>query len=134
MSINLLRLQHFPSTKILFFKLKNFLLNSKNSYRVSKKLKTRKLDNVLLRNRSIKNCLLKIDVEGLEINVLRGAKNFIKKKTKFILVENHFFQLYQNKKKTSVDIFLKKNSFVLLKKFTFPSMHFQDLLYIKEAK
>ena len=51
---------------------------------------------------------LKIDVEGFELNVLKGAKKLISKQVKLILVEKHFFQLYKDYTPDEVDIFLKK--------------------------
>ena len=75
---------------------------------------------------------LKIDVEGFELNVLKGAKKLISKQVKLILVEKHFFQLYKDYTPYEVDIFLKKNNFRLLKKFTFPLLYFQDNIYIKK--
>ena len=75
---------------------------------------------------------LKIDVEGFELNVLKGSKKMLKKKVNFVLVERQFFQLYQNNSPEMVDLFLKKNKFRLLKKFTFPLLHFQDNLYIRD--
>ena len=83
-------------------------------------------------NKKIDNMFLKIDVEGFELNVLKGAKKLISKQVKLILVEKHFFQLYKDYTPDEVDIFLKKNNFRLLKKFTFPLLYFQDNIYIKK--
>ena len=95
-------------------------------------IKTKKLDEIF-KNKNIKDIFIKIDVEGFELNVLKGAKNLVSKKTKLILVEKHFFQLYENKTTEDVHLFLKKNNFRLIKKFTFPLLHFQDNLYIKNS-
>ena len=46
------------------------------------------------KNISLANCLLKIDVEGYELNVLKGSNNTIKK-IKLILIENQFFDMYK---------------------------------------
>ncbi len=117
--------------KTLFSQIKNFILNSKNSYIDKYFVQTKKLDEILY-NQKIKNTFLKIDVEGFELNVLKGAKKLITNKIKYILVEKQFFQLYEDYSPKKVEIFLKKNNFRLLKKFTYPLLHFQDNLYIKE--
>ncbi len=119
------------SKNTLFSKFKRIVLNSDNFFTDKYLIKTKKLDEIL-KNEKINNIFLKVDVEGFELNVLKGAKKLISKKTKFILVERHFFQLYENDSTNDVDIFLRKNNFKLIKKFTFPLMHFQDNLYIKK--
>ena len=60
------------------------------------------------------------------------SQKLISKQVKLILVEKHFFQLYRDYTPDEVDIFLKKNNFRLLKKFTFPLLYFQDNIYIKK--
>ena len=79
----------------------------------------------------MKDCLLKIDVEGYELNVLNGSINTIKNQVKFILIEKQFFNQYQNVSHKKVEMLLKKHNFKLIKKFTYPSFHFQDNLYKK---
>jgi FkbM family methyltransferase len=116
--------------KTLFSKIKNFILNSKNSYIDKFLIKTIKLDKILY-NQKIYDAFLKVDVEGFELNVLKGANKLISNKVKYVLVEKQFFQLYKNYTPYKVDLFLKKNNFRLLKKFTYPLLHFQDNLYIK---
>ncbi|MBC8296511.1 MAG: FkbM family methyltransferase [Pelagibacterales bacterium] len=117
--------------KTLFSKIKNLILNSKNSYIDKYLVKTKKLDEILY-NQKIENSFLKIDVEGFEFNVLKGAKKLISNKVRYILVERQFFQLYEDYSPDKVELFLKRNNFRLLKKFTFPLLHFQDNLYIKK--
>jgi len=122
----------FSESKNTFFsKLKNFILNSTVSYIAKYKLKTRKVDDIFI-NKKMNKIFLKIDVEGFELNVLKGSKKMLKKKVNYVLVERQFFQLYQNNSPEMVDLFLKKNKFRLLKKFTFPLLHFQDNLYIRD--
>ena len=116
-----------------FFKLKNLILKSDNFYIDKYIIKTKKLDEIFL-NKKINNIFLKIDVEGFELNVLKGAKKVLLKKTKYVLIEKHFFQLYKNNSTNKVDLFLKKNNFQLIKKFTFPLFHFQDNLYKKNEE
>ena len=111
--------------------MENFILNSTVSYIAKYKLKTRKVDDIFI-NKKMNKIFLKIDVEGFELNVLKGSKKMLKKKVNYVLVERQFFQLYQNNSPEMVDLFLKKNKFRLLKKFTFPLLHFQDNLYIRD--
>ena len=59
-------------------------------------------------------------------------KKLISNKVRYILVERQFFQLYEDYSPHKVELFLKRNNFRLLKKFTFPLLHFQDNLYIKK--
>ena len=113
-----------------FSKIKNLILNSKNSYIDKYPINVRTLDEIFI-NKKIFNVFLKIDVEGFELNVLKGAKKTLLKKVKFILIERHFFQLYKGNSTEKVHLFLKKNNFKLIKRFTFPLFHFQDNLYEK---
>lgn len=113
-----------------FLRIKNFILNSPNTFIDKYNVNIRKLDDVIT-NKEVKDCFLKIDVEGFELNVLKGAKKFLSNKTKLVLVERHFFHVNGKNSSQKVHIFLKKNNFKLLKKFTNPLFHFQDNLYIK---
>ena len=121
------------SKKTLFSKIKNFLLNSKNSYIHKYSIKTTKLDDIMLKEK-INNLFLKVDVEGFELNVLKGAKKLISSKVKYILIERQFYQLYEDYSPDQVELFLKENDFRLLKKFTYPLLHFQDNLYVKKKR
>ena len=122
----------FSKSKNTFFsRFKKFVLNTNNFYEKKYKIKTNKLDSYFVKKK-IYNIFLKIDVEGFELNVLKGAKKLISKKVKLILVEKHFFQLYKDYTPNEVDLFLKKNNFKLSKKFTFPLLYFQDNIYIKK--
>ena len=118
------------SENTFFFKFKNFLLNSKNLYIDKYYIKTRKLDDFFI-SKKIFNIFLKIDVEGFELNVLKGAKKILSNKVKYVLIERHFFKLYKHNSTNNVHLFLKRNNFKLIKRFTFPFFHFQDNLYIK---
>ena len=115
----------------LFEKLKNLILNSKNSYIDTYSINTRKLDEIFI-GKKIFNTLLKIDVEGFELNVLKGAKVTLSKKVKYVLIERHFLRSYKRNSINKVHLFLIKNNFKLIKKFTFPLFHFQDNLYLKK--
>jgi len=118
----------YKKTFYLYFK--KFLLGASNNYEDKYEVKINKLDEVL-RNKNLKDCLLKIDVEGYELNVLNGSINTIKNQVKFILIEKQFFNQYQGVSHKKVEMLLKKHNFKLIKKFTYPLFHFQDNLYKK---
>ena len=119
------------SKNTTFSKIKNLILNSNNSYIDKYPINVKTLDKIFI-NKKIFNIFLKIDVEGFELNVLKGAKKILSKKVKFILIERHFFQLYKDNSTEKVHLFLKKNNFKLIKRFTFPLLNFQDNLYEKK--
>jgi FkbM family methyltransferase len=75
--------------------------------------------------------MLKIDVEGHELEVLKGGKKTLKK-TKIILIEIHQTNQYVNYSKNKIYKFLKKENFQLIKKFRFPFMKWEDRIYINK--
>ena len=111
----------------IFLKIKNFLLRQKNEELNSYEVTTTTIDNYF-EELDLSNSLLKIDVEGYELNVLKGSKNTIKK-IKFVLIENQLFNIYKNNNEKDWHDYLMKNKFTLIKKFRFPLLHFEDRLY-----
>jgi FkbM family methyltransferase len=72
----------------------------KNAFPVTKKVKEEKiyvkvLDKIVNELELKKKVFLKIDVQGYELNVLRGAENTIKD-VDIILIETSFYELYTN--------------------------------------
>ncbi len=63
------------SNNTFFSKLKNFILNSKNSYVSKHYINTRKIDEIF-NNKKIFNIFLKIDVEGFELMFLKAQKKY----------------------------------------------------------
>lgn len=127
-------INHLSSTSSLYknSRLYNFfekILLNKKKLSFSINLPVKPLDDVIIENSiSLKNCLLKIDVEGAEYLVLKGFKKKIKK-ISYILLENKFFYEASKKNIKKIDSFLTLNNFVLLKKFTYPLLNFEDRLY-----
>ena len=119
-------LSEFDNSSI-FLKIKNFLLRQKNEELNSYEVTTTTIDNYF-EELDLSNSLLKIDVEGYELNVLKGSKNTIKK-IKFVLIENQLFNIYKNNNEKDWHDYLMKNKFTLIKKFRFPLLHFEDRLY-----
>ena len=94
--------------KLLFLKTKNF-----TKYKVS----TITLDN-FIKKRKIKSIdILKIDIEGSEYELLKGAKNALNKnKIRIILVEIIDKKNSYNKKKRKIFNLLERRNFTLVKK------------------
>jgi len=111
-----------------FLKLKNFLIKQKKIKKIYD-VETTTVDDYF-KGLNLQNSLLKIDVEGHELNVLEGSKNTIKK-IDFVLIENQFFDIYKDNNINECHNFLKNYQFDLIKKFRFPTFHFEDRLYKK---
>jgi hypothetical protein len=62
---------------------------------------------------------------------LKGSKRTINNKIKYILIENQFGNHYKQSSKVTVFDYLKVNNYKILKKFTFPTLYFQDILFKK---
>ena len=60
---------------------------------------------------------------------MKGSKKKLKQ-IPYLLVENHFLDLYKNNEKIKKEKFLKKNNFKIVKKFIHPLLIFEDNLYI----
>ena len=115
----------------LYFKLKNFLLNEKNSIISEEEINTTTFDIFFDKKIFDQNILLKIDTEGYEFNVLKGAEKKISE-IKYILIENQFSKMYKNVNFKDCHNLLIDNKFKLLKSFKFPTFHYEDRLYINE--
>ena len=111
------------SKNTLFGKLKNLVLNSKDSYVDKYSVRTKKIDEIFFKKK-IENIFLKIDVEGFELNVLKGSKKTLKNKVNFVLVEKQFYKLYQDNSPEMVDLFLKKKQIQIIEKIYFSTTTF----------
>jgi hypothetical protein len=125
-------LQKF-NNKSFYLKIKNLLTFSKYNYVSKDIVKTNTIDNVF-KKINLTNALLKIDVEGYEMNVLIGSKKKLKDKINYILIEHQFGNHYKNNSKLKINNFLNKNNFKVVKSFIYPTLHFKDVLYKKEYK
>ena len=115
--------------KSLYLKLKNFLTNSKSNFIDEYEVQTNTVDNVF-KDVNLEKTLLKIDVEGFEMNVIKGSKIKLKE-IPYILIENQFGNHYKNSNFNDIKDVLLKYNFVESKKFVFPTMHYQDVLFKK---
>ena len=118
------------NNKSKYLKIKRFLSNDTKQEKDSYDVETITLDT-FFKEKNLNNSLLKIDVEGHELNVLEGSKNIIKK-IKYVIIERQYFKSYNNNFPEECDKVLTKNSFTLFKKFRFPTLHFEDRFYINQ--
>ena len=115
--------------KSFYLKIKNFLTFSKSNFEDEYEIQTNTVDKIF-ENISLQKALLKIDVEGFEMNVIEGSQMKLKE-IPFILLENQFGNHYKNNNfKDIINILLKQN-FEIYKKFIFPTLHYQDILFKK---
>ena len=126
-------LNHEINDDSLYFKFKSFLLYQKNSIIDEEEIDTTTFDAFFNEEIFNENTLLKIDTEGYELKVLKGSNQKIKE-IKYILIENQFSKMYKNVNFKDCHDFLRKKNFKLLKRFRFPTLHYEDRLYINEHK
>ena len=82
------------------------------------------------RNKIDKLDFLKIDTEGYEYQVLKGAHKSLKnKKIKYIMVEKQLSKMYVNYDFEKIEKYLEKNGFINIKNFRFPLALFEDRIY-----
>ena len=115
--------------KSLYLKFKNFLTRSKSNFVDEYEVQTNTVDNIF-KDVNLEKTLLKIDVEGFEMNVIKGSKIKLKE-IPYILIENQFGNHYKNSNFNDIKDVLLKYNFVESKKFVFPTMHYQDVLFKK---
>ena len=126
-------LNHEINNDSLYFKFKSFLLYQKNSIIDEEEIDTTTFDAFFNGEMFDENTLLKIDTEGYEIHVLKGSEQKIRE-MKYILIENQFSKMYKNVNFKDCHDFLRNKNFRLLKRFRFPTLHYEDRLYINELK
>jgi FkbM family methyltransferase len=99
----------------------------------SKKMKKLNSNHPGLENRGGDNIvIIKIDVEGYELNVLKGMKQILKNNfVKFIQIEIHLNNMYKNYSKNKIYTFLKINNFRMIKFLKFPFMKWGDAFFIR---
>ena len=115
--------------KSLYLRFKNFLTRTKSNFEDEYEVQTNTIDKIF-EGIKLKKTLLKIDVEGFEINVIKGSQIKLKE-IPFILLENQFGNHYKNNDFNDVVKLLSEQNFRICKKFIFPTMHYQDVLFKK---
>ena len=115
--------------KSLYLKFKNFLIGAKSNFEDEYKVQTNTVDKIF-EGISLQKTLLKIDVEGFEMNVIKGSKKKLKE-IPFILLENQFGNHFKNNNFKDISKLLSEQNFMICKKFLFPTLHYQDVLFKK---
>ena len=90
-----------------------------------------KVDNFFNENKINTIHILKIDTEGFELNVIKGAKETLHK-TKIIIIEFQLNDMYLDYDPKKIENFLMINNFVLVKSLKFPFMRYEDRVYINK--
>jgi FkbM family methyltransferase len=105
--------------------------NEKNKTVKILKVKTVTLDSYINLNKIKKIDILKIDTQGHELNILKGAKNALKKsKINFIELEIIIRDYYENKINLfELDIIMHRNNFIL---FNFQDFTWDNNSQIRE--
>ena len=88
-----------------------------------------KLSDIIKKNSVRKIDLLKIDTEGHEFQVLRGAGSFLRDNVNFMLIEIHNSNIFLNYDGNKIHNYLKKNKFILQKRYRFPFTTWEDRIY-----
>ena len=117
------------NTNSLYYKIKSLILFNRVRNIIYKKneLNCVTLDS-FIKNKKIID-ILKIDVEGSELHVLKGCKKNIKN-VKVILIEILRYNSIKNYSKTDIFKFLKKNGFNLYYTLKHAFFGFEDRIYI----
>ena len=113
----------------LYLKFINFLAQSHSSFEGEYEVKTNTVDKVF-GNINLHKTLLKIDVEGFEMNVIEGSQMKLGE-ISFILLENQFGNHFKNNNFKDITKFLSERNYIISKKFLFPTLHYQDVLFKK---
>ncbi len=111
-----------------------------NTYQVKnfKNIKINKLQNIIKKNKFKKKVLVKLDVQGFELEVLKGAKKLLPN-IDYIITEISYQNIYKNQVTGgNLNLFLKKNNFVKVKNINitkFDKKLFQsDALFVRKLR
>ena len=117
------------NNKSKYYKVKKFVL--KNLVKNKVNMQQIRLDNFI--NKVKKIDILKIDVEGNELNVLLGCKKILQKnKVKSIYIEILHHNLYKNYSSKKIHNFLIKNNFILYNSYKTSILFQEDRLYVNK--
>ena len=111
-----------------YYKIRKTLLK-KNDSKLFERVKVVKLDSIKEFKKK-KIDLVKIDVEGYEIEVLLGMEKILEN-TKMIMIEIHRSNMYLNYDSKKIEKFLKNKGFIVIKDFKFPFLNWSDKIFIK---
>ena len=115
-----------------WYKIKKFVLGLSKMHSETQLVNIISLDTFDLDMEKID--LIKIDVEGYELNVLKGMKKKLKSKdVKVIIVEMRFDRMYKDYDRNKIQNFLTENNYKLFKFLRFPFYSFGDAIFIKKS-
>jgi FkbM family methyltransferase len=120
-----------PNQDSSWYRIKNRILglSKKNSYREIE-VEIRTLDSFVKSNSIIEIDILKIDVEGAELQVLNGAtESLLSKKIRIIQVEVHYDDQRTNIYE-EIDKLLKKYNYVKFEEIKHSFGNFSDIIYV----
>ncbi len=123
------------NTESKYFKKKFFFLKNSDNQYLFKKIEVQQiLLSDYIEENSIKSIdFIKIDTEGYELEVLKGAKSMLFK-TKYILFEHHYDNMIiKNYFFTEIHNFLKKNNFKQIYKSKMPFRKTFEYIYQNES-
>jgi FkbM family methyltransferase len=115
----------------LNFKAKLFGTELKNMIYKTEMNKTIALEEFINKKKIKEINLMKIDVEGHELKVLKGLKNKLNLINN-IIIEYHLSKIYDNYNALEIHNYLLNRGFSLIKIFKFPFLSWQDRFYSKE--
>jgi len=105
---------------------------------IQRKIKVVSLDSLQQHTNIVDSIIIKVDVQGAELEVLRSGEDLLKK-ADIIIVECSFFRFQLNSSDvTDVIIYLKEKGFVMYEMFDFHNRPFDnalgqaDILFVKE--
>jgi FkbM family methyltransferase len=120
--------------KSFYLKLKAFLLGKKNYKDLiirKEKIDVFPLDNIVF---DYNIDMIKIDVEGYEEKVIKGAeKTFVKNNIKIILIEFHLSKMFKKYNYKNLIKLLESKGYILYKKIKFPLAQWEDRIYVKSV-
>tara|TARA_A100001015_G_scaffold270605_1_gene323318 strand:+ start:54 stop:740 length:687 start_codon:yes stop_codon:yes gene_type:complete len=114
-----------------YLKFINFLAQSQSSFVGEYEVKTTTVDKIF-GNINLQKTLLKIDVEGFEMNVIEGSQMKLGE-ISFVMLENQFGNHFKNNNFKDITKFLSERNFMICKKFLFPTLHYQDVLFKRQS-
>ena len=114
--------------EVFFYRFRKFLLGAKKIVTHKEKCEIISLDDFVLNQKISFIDLIKIDVEGYELKVLKGAIDTLKK-TKYVIIEVTLSNIFKNYNKDEIIKLLENNGFKKEKSYLFPVMNFEDRIY-----
>ena len=122
-----------PNENSKYLKRKNRILlqKSQNSFK-SIPIQVTTIDDFVKENKITDIDILKIDVEGYELEVILGAKKaLVDKKVRFVQFESHNNDMH-NDQLPAIDSLLKSLNYFKIKKIRHPFGNFYELIYQKQ--